>query len=60
MQAEIVPVGSKTLSKKVDLCNIDKCAAKVICRCTTCNNYYCYSHMKMDRHDINNFEVLNT
>ncbi len=60
MQSTTVPIGTKADSKKGSvLCIIDKCDSKAICKCTMCNNYYCYLHIKMDQHDINNFEVLN-
>ncbi len=61
MQPSTIPL-SKTVSKKGysgnSLCNVAGCAAKVICRCTRCNNYYCYPHLRIDQHNIDNFEVL--
>ena len=55
-----------TISKKSDVevnyihsCSVSDCMAAPISRCGTCSKYYCYEHLHMDLHPLENVVIIN-
>lgn len=57
---------SNSISKKADVevkniysCSVTGCLTSPISRCGTCSKYYCYGHLHMDLHPLENVEIIN-
>ena len=40
-------------------CSVVSCLAAPISRCGACSKYYCYEHLHMDLHPLENVEIIN-
>lgn len=40
-------------------CSVFDCLATPISRCETCSKYYCYEHLHMDLHPLENIVIIN-
>lgn len=54
-----IPKKSDLKVKNIHSCSVTDCLASPISRCGTCSKYYCYEHLHMDLHPLENIEIIN-
>ena len=40
------------------VCAVNGCNKKPITKCEICSKHYCYGHLRLDLHPLENFEVI--
>ncbi len=53
----VSPSSNKVLANNHP-CSATSCIAEAISKCTLCSEYYCYKHVYVHAHPMDNFEII--